>query len=114
MSKYENRKYVDLQDIAKSRGLKLWSQLRMADMMPCIRENDKIDQTQCKEHVERQRLEIDRRYRDEMKQKTREEFERNLILCKYNAFYFSEIQGWPKKRSPPSKWLQMATNNGYK
>ncbi len=61
---YKELKLVDLQNIAKSRGLGLWSQLKKADMISFIEENDKIDQTQHKELIEKQHVEIEQRYHD--------------------------------------------------
>ena len=61
---YKELKLVDLRNIAKSRGLGLWSQLKKADMISFIEENDKIDQTQHKELIEKQRVGIEQRYRD--------------------------------------------------
>ena len=75
MSVYENLKLVDLRNIVRSRGLGLWSQLKKFDMISFIEENDKIDQTQYKELIEKQRGEIEQRYPEEMKWQRREKFE---------------------------------------
>ncbi len=75
MSVYENLKLVDLRNIVRSRGLGLWSQLKKVDMISFIEENDKINQTQYKELIEKQRGEIEQRYREEMKWQRREKFE---------------------------------------
>ena len=76
MNKYENMRHLDMRDIAKSQGLRLWSQLRKDEMIPYMIENENIDKTQCEEKIREQRSEIDKRHREKMKQKRREEFER--------------------------------------
>ena len=76
MSMYENLKLSELRDIVKSRGLGLGTQLRKVEMISFIKENDKIDQTQCKELIEKQRMEIERKYREEYKRNKHEESER--------------------------------------
>ncbi len=66
----------DMRDIAKSQGLRLWSQLRKDEMIPYMIENENIDKTQCEEKIRERRSEIDKKHREKMKQKRREEFER--------------------------------------
>ncbi len=75
---YKELKLVDLRNIVKSRGLGLWSQLKKADMISFIEENDKIDQTQCEESIKKQHVEIEQRYREEIKRQRHEKFEREL------------------------------------
>ena len=75
---YKELKLVDLRNIVKSRGLGLWSQLKKADMISFIEENDKIDRTQCEESIKKQHVEIEQRYREEIKRQRREKFEREL------------------------------------
>ncbi len=62
-------------------------------MISFIEENDKIDQTQCEESIEKQRVEIEQRYREEMKQQRREKFEREnpkRVVIDHNSFEFKE------------------------
>ncbi len=62
MMSYKELKLIDLRGIVRFRGLGLWSQLKKADMVSFIEENDKIDQTQCEEELKQgQRVELERR-----------------------------------------------------
>ena len=77
MMSYKELKLINLWDIVRFRGLELWSQLKKADMVSFIEENDKIDQTQCEEELKQgQRVELERRYHEELKRQRREKFER--------------------------------------